>query len=32
MHKDPYKIVKELDSKKGKLKYYSLRRITKTRS
>ncbi|WP_296618974.1 aconitate hydratase AcnA [Marivirga sp.] len=29
MHKDPYKIVKELDSKKGKLKYYSLTELQK---
>ncbi|WKV11883.1 aconitate hydratase AcnA [Marivirga harenae] len=29
MHKDPYKIVKELDSKKGKLKYYSLEELQK---
>jgi aconitate hydratase len=29
MHKDPYKIVKELDSKKGKLKYYSLSELQK---
>lgn len=29
MHKDPYKIVKELDTKKGKLKYYSLTELQK---
>ncbi len=29
MHKDPYKIVKELDSQKGKLKYYSLHELQK---
>lgn len=27
MHKDPYKIVKELDTSKGKLKYYSLKKL-----
>jgi len=29
MHKDPYNIIKEIDSKNGKLKYYSLKELQK---